>query len=69
MSDYLDGALEPPLAAAVERHLALCPACVEYVRQLRHITRLLGDLPDEALSARARTEILVAFRGFRRPEP
>jgi Putative zinc-finger len=25
VSDYLDGALEPPLAAAAERHLALCP--------------------------------------------
>jgi anti-sigma factor RsiW len=69
VSDYLDGALEPPLAAAVERHLALCPPCVEYVRQLRETTRLLGDLPEQTLSEPARIEILAAFRGFRRPEP
>ena len=68
VSDYLDGALDPPLAAAVERHLALCPPCVEYVRQLRRTTRLVGQLPEETLSERARMEILAAFRGFRQPD-
>ena len=65
VTDYLDGVLEPPLAAAVERHLALCPPCVEYVRQMRETARLLGQLPEETLSERARAEILAAFRGFR----
>ena len=65
VSDYLDGCLDPPLAAAVERHLALCPACIEYVRQLRQTIGLLGHLPEETLSERARTELLVTFRGFR----
>jgi len=69
VSDYLDGVLDPPLAAAVQRHLVLCPPCVEYVRQLRLTTELLGRLPEETLSERARTEILTAFRGFRRPTP
>jgi anti-sigma factor RsiW len=69
VSDYLDGVLDPPLAVAVEEHLALCPACVEYVRQLRQTVRLLGHLPEEGLSESARMEILAAFRGFRRPEP
>ena len=69
VSDYLDESLDPPLAAAVERHLALCPACIEYVRQLRQTVRLLGGLPEETLSARARMELLAAFRGFRPPAP
>jgi anti-sigma factor RsiW len=69
VSHYLDGCLDPPLAAARERHLALCPACIEYVRQLRQTIALLGHLPEETHSERARTELLVAFRGLRRPEP
>ena len=64
VTDYLDGVLEPPLAAAVERHLALCPPCVEYVRQMRETARLLGQLPEETLSEPAPAEILAAFRGF-----
>lgn len=68
VSDYLDGCLDPSLAAAVERHLALCPPCVEYVRQVRQTIALLGHLPDETLSERARTDLLVAFQGFR-PSP
>ena len=68
VSDYLDGCLDPPLAAAVERHLAFCPPCIDYVRQLRQTIRLLGRLSEEALSERAWTDLLVTFRGFRRPE-
>jgi anti-sigma factor RsiW len=56
VTDYLDGVLEPPLAAAVERHLALCRPCVEYARQMRETARLLGQLPEEALSERAPAE-------------
>ena len=45
LSDYLDGDLDPPLAAAVERHLALCPACIEYLRQLRQVE--FGGMNDD----------------------
>lgn len=69
LSDYLDGGLDPPLAAAVERHLALCPACIGYLRQLRQTIGLLGRLPEETLSDRTWTELLVTFRGFWRPGP
>ncbi len=35
VTDYLEGALPPELNEAVERHLALCPPCVEYIEQIR----------------------------------
>lgn len=41
MSDYLDGELDPPAAAAVERHTRWCPNCR---RMLTNLTRTLSGL-------------------------
>ena len=35
VTDYLEGALEPAMTAAVERHLVLCPHCEVYIEQMR----------------------------------
>lgn len=64
VTDFLDGMLETPMAAAVERHLALCPPCVRYVTQMRATARLLGHLPVETLSDRAKADIFAAFHDF-----
>ncbi|PYM28483.1 MAG: hypothetical protein DMD78_00180 [Candidatus Rokuibacteriota bacterium] len=50
--DYVDGALPPEVAAAVERHLASCEPCRAYLATYRK-TRALGaqaarvEIPDE----------------------
>jgi anti-sigma factor RsiW len=54
MTDYLDGRLAPRDVARLERHLAGCPHCSEYLAQLRITIDALGraepaDLPDSAL--------------------
>jgi anti-sigma factor RsiW len=67
VTDYLDDLLEPAVAAAVERHLAECPACVGYVLQMRQTARLLGHLPVETPNDQAKAEILAALHHFRRP--
>jgi len=41
MSDYLDGDLEPPAAAAVARHGRWCPSCR---RMLRNLVRTISGL-------------------------
>jgi anti-sigma factor RsiW len=68
VTEYLDGALEPSVAVAVQHHLALCPPCVEYVLQMRRTAAFLGDLPEEeSLPAPIERQLLAAFRGFLPP--
>lgn len=55
---YLDGALPPAEAAAVDAHLADCPGCRTYLDQMRATVAALRrapvqDLPD-AVHARLR---------------
>jgi hypothetical protein len=40
---------------------------VTYVEQIRQTAALLGGLPVDPLSGRARAELERAFRGFPRP--
>lgn len=50
-SDHLDGALSFRQRLAVELHLAICPNCRAYLRQLRatlDLARRLGDAPTSA---------------------
>jgi anti-sigma factor RsiW len=54
MTDYLDGALAARDQARLEEHLAGCPHCTEYLKQIRATVAAVGrvepdDLPPEAL--------------------
>jgi anti-sigma factor RsiW len=54
MTDYLDGALSMRDQARLEGHLAGCPHCTEYLKQIRATIAVAGrveadDLPPEAL--------------------
>lgn len=62
MAAYLDGALDPPDRARLERHLAGCPHCSEYLAQIRATIDALGrvhpdDLPDESVD-----ELVALYR-------
>ena len=58
---YLEGSLEPETHAAFEEHLHLCPGCERYLGQFRTTIAVLGELPEESISAAARTRLLDAF--------
>jgi anti-sigma factor RsiW len=62
VTDYLDGALDPRTAAAIDRHLHDCPGCAEYLAQLRTTIAVTGQLKVEPPSDRAAVELLAAFR-------
>jgi anti-sigma factor RsiW len=56
MSSYIDGELAAADRARLEAHLAACPHCSEYLRQLRVTIDALGTvdvdaLPDEMVDA------------------
>lgn len=64
VTDYLEGALDPVTATAVEAHLAGCDGCRVYVQQLRETIALLGRVPADTISAQGQATLIDAFRGF-----
>ena len=54
----------PEFRERFEAHLGVCPDCREYVDQVRESVRALGGLPEDALSAATRDELLRAFTGW-----
>ena len=46
LSAYLDGELSPEVHAGFERHLQLCPPCVQYLESYRETLRLERDAYD-----------------------
>jgi anti-sigma factor RsiW len=64
VTDYLEGALPSELGEAVERHLAVCPPCVEYIEQIKLTAASLGGVPEESIAPERRAELVAAFRGL-----
>jgi anti-sigma factor RsiW len=44
VTDHLEGALPARTRARVERHLARCPGCAAYLRQMRDMVRILARI-------------------------
>lgn len=65
VTDYLEDRLSPPARSRFEMHLAYCPPCARYLEQMRGTVALLGNLPEESVSAEARDHLLGAFRGWK----
>lgn len=65
VTDYLEDALDQETRDRFEQHLALCPGCETYLRQMAETARRLGEIPVETLSDRAKTVLLAAFRDVR----
>lgn len=62
---YLDGALPADVFEIVERHLADCPHCREYLDQMRRtvtMTRALDDDDVDAMPTDVRERLIQAFR-------
>jgi RNA polymerase sigma-70 factor (ECF subfamily) len=66
LSDYLDLERPPGTCEQIERHLADCPPCIEFLESLRKTVQLCRGQPREAtpspLSGRARAAIEAAWR-------
>ena len=62
MGDYLDGTLRGADRARLERHLAACPHCTEYLAQLRVTIGTLGRAEPDALSDEALDDLVALYR-------
>ena len=64
VSDYLEGSMAPESRLQFERHVAICPPCRGFLKQMRETVRLSGQLTEESLSPEARESLLAAFRNW-----
>jgi predicted anti-sigma-YlaC factor YlaD len=62
LDDYLAGAMAAAERNRVERHLAECEGCLNYLEQLRTTIRLTGRLTEQAVPPEAMAALLEAFR-------
>jgi anti-sigma factor RsiW len=68
VTDYLEGALSRDERKAFEAHIAGCANCTSYLDQMRQAIRLTGQLTEESLEPELRSQLVDAFRSFRRQE-
>lgn len=69
VTEYLDDGLSTEDRVRFERHVALCPPCHGYLRQMRAIPRLASGLAEDDLPAAFREGLLAAFADWKRKEP
>jgi anti-sigma factor RsiW len=65
VTDYLEGALSRRDRRRLERHLAGCDHCTEYLAQMRETLRITGRLVPEDLSPEMRQEFTALYRRWR----
>lgn len=63
-TEYLEGALPTERRLIIERHLAFCLPCVDYLEQMRATVRATGGLREEDVPEPVMESLLDAFREF-----
>jgi anti-sigma factor RsiW len=65
VTDYLEGRLPSGIRQRFEAHMRSCDGCKIYLEQMRETIRVLGRLPEEAVSDEARIKLLEIFRDWK----
>jgi anti-sigma factor RsiW len=61
-TDYLEGSLTVEQRLVVERHLAFCAPCVDYLDQMRAVIDATGRLREEDVPEPVTDSLVQAFR-------
>lgn len=69
VSDYLDHRLPMWDRMRFRAHVAMCPDCQEWVRQLEITKETLGHAPEVDVPDEIAPELLEAFKGWTHDEP
>lgn len=65
VTDYLEGTLPADVRARMDRHLAGCDGCTNYLEQMRQTIRLTGQIQEENLTPAQREDLLRLFRDWK----
>jgi len=68
ITDYLEDALPRAQRRRFEAHIAGCPHCTEYLRQMRATIRLTGELRVEDMAPHVREEFTELYRRWQAEE-
>jgi anti-sigma factor RsiW len=63
---YLEGSLSLEQRLVVERHLAFCAPCVDYLEQMRAVIAATGKLREEDVPEPVMDTLVHAFRDLHR---
>jgi anti-sigma factor RsiW len=63
-TDYLEGELTVEQRLVVERHLAFCAPCVDYLDQMRAVIHATGTLREEDVPEPMMESLMDAFRAL-----
>jgi len=66
VTDYLEGSLGDAERTRFENHIGACQGCSNYLDQMRETIAVVGRIETDDLSDEARSELLAAFRGWKR---
>lgn len=69
LTDYLEGVMPLADRARFEAHLAICDGCATYVAQMRQVIATVHELRPDDIEATAPSDLLEAFRAWKRGEP
>jgi predicted anti-sigma-YlaC factor YlaD len=64
-TEYLEGTLSLEQCLVVERHLAFCETCVDYLDQMRVVIAATGTLREEDVPEPVMESLVDAFRALR----
>jgi anti-sigma factor RsiW len=64
-TDYLEGSLTVEQRLVVERHLAFCAPCVDYLAQMRAVIEVTGELREQDVPEPMMDTLVRAFRDLR----
>jgi anti-sigma factor RsiW len=65
-TDYLEGALSVEQRLVVERHLAFCHPCIDYLDQMQAAILAAGSLREEDVPEPVMESLVEAFRELTR---
>ena len=65
VTDYLEDELTAGARRRLERHLAVCPHCTEYLAQMRATIALAGRITPADLTPQMRAEFTELYRRWR----
>ena len=68
-TDYLEGSLTIQQRLVVERHLAFCVPCVDYLDQMRAVIKTTGALREDDVPEPVMESLVDAFRALHGGHP
>jgi anti-sigma factor RsiW len=68
VTEYLEGSMSVSERLAMERHLAFCAPCVDYIEQMRATIAVTGTLNEQDVPEEVIEPIMAAFRAATGPK-